>query len=206
MSDRPPSAVWREALRGATPLPAEPTSRGSVQIPSVEQLIKDAEFRRDLQEKVSLYRRDPCDRRFIHSELHHLVRIVHEAYKSAESDLPISTREAMLALGGEIIGVLDASKALRERARPLLLEAAHALERRAERGIEPDAPTLEQLRLSTRTYNRLRKSGFQTIGDVLLADARDDLPDSYRTELEIGVGPVATREVRQQLAAAGWRR
>jgi hypothetical protein len=199
-SDRSRLTDFQRAFKGGR-LPTEPSWAGAGKAPTREQLIEDAKFRHELLEAA-----EKCQPAWNDEQTLDLAVIEHaiRAAKLGASTLTHVTHRGLLDIADQYLALLDAQSEarsdLRLRAQMLLNEARTALLQKAARGLEPDAPMLDSLGLSVRVYNRLRREGWQTIGDVLLADN-----PPRPSWLDIVAGGVGAREVRQKLTQAGWR-
>jgi carbon monoxide dehydrogenase subunit G len=102
-------------------------------------------------------------------------------------------RGVMAEVGGKLIGIFASNLAD-------MLAAEHTAEAASggepEHAPEGEAQPIEELNLSLRSYNSLRREGIHTVGD-LAAKTREDL-------LAIDhIGPASVEEIRQKLADLG---
>jgi uncharacterized protein len=110
-------------------------------------------------------------------------------------------RGVMAEVGGKLIGVfasnLAGMLAAEQAAEPAPEgEPEHAPEGEAQQAPVGEAQPIEELNLSLRSYNSLRREGIHTVGD-LAAKTREDL-------LAIDhIGPASVEEIRQKLADLG---
>jgi carbon monoxide dehydrogenase subunit G len=103
-------------------------------------------------------------------------------------------RGVMAEVGGKLIGIFAANLAeMLSAEQPAADRSGASAEDSADQSADPLAVPVEELQLSLRSYNSLRREGIHTVGD-LASRTREEL-------LAIdNIGPASVEEIRQKLA------
>jgi uncharacterized protein len=103
-------------------------------------------------------------------------------------------RGVLAEVGGKLIGIFAANLAeMLSAEQPAAGRSGASAEDPADQSADPLAAPVEELQLSLRSYNSLRREGIHTVGD-LASRTREEL-------LAIdNIGPASVEEIRQKLA------